>query len=63
LFVVLQNRYIEVVKLLLKKDTDIAVADNNKVTLLIQALSKGYIEIVKLLLEKGTDITAADNKG
>jgi len=52
----LNNGYIKVVKLLLKKGANITTINNNGLTLLNLALYNGHIKVVKLLLKKGANI-------
>ena len=57
------SRYLEVVKLLLKKGADVTVANNKGWTPLNSASDNGHLEVVKFFLEKGADMTVANNTG
>lgn len=59
----LDKRGDDVVKLLLEKRADVAVADNFGWTPLHSAADSGHLEVVKLLLEKGADPVGQDKSG
>lgn len=55
------NGYKEVIKLLLKGDTQVDLEDISK-ELLFSAIKKGHKDVVRLLLNTGkTDLDARDN--
>jgi len=54
---------LSIVKILLEKGADVAVATNDGLTPLHIASSNGHTEAVKALLEKGADITVTGNNG
>ena len=58
-----KNRRVELMKLLLDKGADIAVASSAQWTLLHAAAQNGHSEIVKFLLDKGADIAMTDSTG
>jgi len=55
-----EKGYMEIVKLLLTKGADLAVANKNGWTPLIAASDKGHIDVVQLLIEKGVDVNTKD---
>jgi ankyrin repeat protein len=52
-----------IAKLLIERNADVTVKDNNKRTPLIVAVENDHVEIVKLLLNKGVDVNINDRNG
>jgi ankyrin repeat protein len=57
------NGHVDVVKLLLEKGADMAVANQGGWTPLNSASNNGHVDVVKLLLEAGADVAVASNDG
>lgn len=57
------DKIIEIKKLLLARGANIEVLDNNGNTPLLHAVKKNHFKTVKLLLESGANIAAKNNRG
>ena len=58
-----ENGYLEILKELVEKGSDIEAKNKDGYTALIRASQRGYFDIVKCLVESGADINAKDNDG
>lgn len=56
LFLAVENNNLELVKLLIQYDADVAVNTNNKTSLLHMAVSHGHLNLVKYFIDEHTDI-------